>query len=282
MSEATREPVRPYWHVDAKWICGMLLVVALGFTVLIFSLLCITDRGPAVDTLSRVMAANYRPGMLEQGGQVDLVRRQVESLIDRAISSLFGVTPSPADDNEAAQQPGPQAEALRPIAEAYYIGGSRAARRLAAESEPIPQVARLVPEDEGVWSFFTLRMHEILRRVAWASGAASLLLTAALISFSYRFGRLGSPGVVLVVVGLPGYLLLNLTAQALRRVNAVPQLTRTPLAWLLGLVDSQFLQIILPSLDMTVQVYRLVTVAGLGAIAIALIGSFVWRISRLR
>jgi len=193
MSEATREPVRPYWHVDAKWICGLLLVAALGFTILVLSLLRITDQGPAVETLSRAMAANYRPGLMEEGGQVDRIRQQVESLVQRAVGSLFGATPSPSTYGGAPAQPGPSEEALRPIAEAFYKGGSLAARRAATERQPTEPLAKIVPQDGGLWSFFTLRMHRILERAGWAGGAASLLLGLALISFSYGFGRLGSP-----------------------------------------------------------------------------------------
>ena len=204
MSETARECARPYWHVDAKWVCALFLVVALGFTVLIVGLLRITAQGPAVDTLSRAMAAGYRPGPLEAGGQVDRVRQEFEALVERAVGSLFGVQPSPSDSEAASTQPGPSAEALRPIAEAYYTRGSSAARRVATERESTVPFARLVPGDQGLWSFFTLRMHEVLKRVGWAAGAASLLLALAVISFSSRFGRLGSPGVVLLVVGLPG------------------------------------------------------------------------------
>jgi hypothetical protein len=279
MTETKQGSLRPYWHIDAKWICGLLLIAALGFTTLVFSLLRITEEGPAVDTLTRVMAANYRPGLLEQGGQADRVLRQMESLVQTVIASLFGATPSRSESDATAEQPGPSAEALRPVAEAYYAGGSRGARRVAAASEPIPQIVKLVPEDQGLWSFYTLRMHEILQRVTLAGGAASLLLVVALISFSYRFGRLGSPGVVLTVVGLPGYLSLALIARTLRGVNAVPRLARTPLVWILDQVDSRLLQIVLPSIEMMGEVYRLVTVAGLGLVAIALIGSFTWRIS---
>ena len=88
------------------------------------------------------------------------------------------------------------------------------------------------------------------------------------------------PGVVLAAVGLPGYLLLGMASRTLRRVTAVPRLSRTPIAWLLDQLDSQVLQIIYPSLDMMAEVYRLVTIAGLGLVAVALMGSFLWRMAR--
>src|SRR5438105_2500943 len=45
--------VRPYWHVDAKWICGILLLLALSASLVLATATKITNqqRGPDIAAL---------------------------------------------------------------------------------------------------------------------------------------------------------------------------------------------------------------------------------------
>ncbi len=59
MSGQRASKQRPYWHVDAKWIAGLLLFFVLSAGLLVFNLVQITAEGPAVEMVSTAMALAF-------------------------------------------------------------------------------------------------------------------------------------------------------------------------------------------------------------------------------
>lgn len=51
----------PAWHRDAKWLCGLLLVLALALSTLLVSLAALTREAPAVALLERVLQLTLLP-----------------------------------------------------------------------------------------------------------------------------------------------------------------------------------------------------------------------------
>ena len=59
MSKQKSTKPRPYWHVDAKWITGILLVFTLSITFLVFNLGQITNAENGVDFLTLMIASVF-------------------------------------------------------------------------------------------------------------------------------------------------------------------------------------------------------------------------------
>jgi len=70
MSGERRRKPRPYWHVDAKWIAGLLLLSVLGLGQLLFNLAQVTAERPAVETVSKVLALSFSPKGLDDETEI--------------------------------------------------------------------------------------------------------------------------------------------------------------------------------------------------------------------
>ncbi len=93
-TEAIKEKRRPYWHVDAKWIAGIIFTLLLTPTVLAYGLSGITSEASSVGVFSAVVlelklakgpvAAHKLAGDIYSGGS--------EALIDRFPDKETGKT----------------------------------------------------------------------------------------------------------------------------------------------------------------------------------------------
>ena len=77
MTELLPRP-RPYWHVDAKWICGLMLLV--------FNLVVLTAEKSAVELLTLGLALMYSQNGLDDEAEVAEMRRRIEASPDKMIS----------------------------------------------------------------------------------------------------------------------------------------------------------------------------------------------------
>lgn len=64
MTAGDAPKARPYWHVDAKWVTGLLLVFFLNWMLLTINLVQLTSENRAIDTGSTAMARS----MVEASG----------------------------------------------------------------------------------------------------------------------------------------------------------------------------------------------------------------------
>jgi hypothetical protein len=74
---------RPYWHVDAKWVVGLLLLGVLSLTLLVYNLVQVTDEEPAVDALSLALALVLSPEGIDDPQSVELILEQIRSSPDK-------------------------------------------------------------------------------------------------------------------------------------------------------------------------------------------------------
>src|SRR5688572_13330556 len=82
---------RPYWHVDAKWITGLLLAFVLGLTLLVYTLVQITAEDPAVDTLSMTMALLFSPQGLDDETEIAQFRQQLSANSEASLQPILGL-----------------------------------------------------------------------------------------------------------------------------------------------------------------------------------------------
>ena len=192
---------RPYWHVDAKWICGIFLIFTLSAALLLSSLAKLTDeqRGPTISALiigmlfirdDAVDDKEVREELEEQGGVIYPLPNIPSIKITEADLRL-----SPAEIS---------LKVFKPITDSIYNDGLEAtAEKFAAT----PEQREKFVKDAAVFNVFTKESHQSLAKFSKIFGFISLLLALGVVYFSARWGRLSNLGLLLLLISLPGTLL---------------------------------------------------------------------------
>lgn len=76
--EKSRKP-RPYWHVDAKWVTGLVLIFVLSAALLVHALTRITAERQAVDAVSTALAIAFSPKGLDEPTDLALLRERLKA-----------------------------------------------------------------------------------------------------------------------------------------------------------------------------------------------------------
>src|SRR3990172_3082118 len=134
-SESSPRP-RPYWHVDVKWIAGLLLTFVLGLTLVAFSLVQVTAEKAAVDTLSMAMAVILSGKGLDDETEIAEMRLRLAASPNGEIQPLPGLTLTIREENIAGMT-GRQARLFfsRKITEPIYRQGGEGLAELASDAE---------------------------------------------------------------------------------------------------------------------------------------------------
>jgi hypothetical protein len=138
-----------------------------------------------------------------------------------------------------------------------------------------PEMRAGVGQGMGPFMVFTLGTHRMLQQALLVSVGVCLVLVIPLIFFSYRFGRLGSPGCVLFVAGLPGAVLFTFVASALQPVSTPPQ--SEEIGDMAGYVAANVLP---PLVSIAVRNHLVTVIVGFGLTVAAVLGSGLWRLIR--
>jgi len=207
MSTPSSRKPRPYWHVDAKWLTGMLLVIVLWFTFLTYNLYQITAEEPGIDFLTMALASAFSQtgGGLDQVGDVELMREKVLESPDGSWQPIEGLNIIVYAEDIADLSP---REArlwfFRQWAEPLYYKGPSGLAALADD----PEMQTSIEEGSGMLALVSAETHTQLAGFLGVLALVSAGLMGLLVLFSYRFGRLGSPGCAIFLAALPGLILL--------------------------------------------------------------------------
>lgn len=198
---------RPYWHVDAKWICGIILLFVLGISLILGALVKLTDeqRGPKIAALAIGAAfvrgdeatAKEEAGreIAKQGGAIYPLADFPEVVITEKDLDL------PAKDIKL--------KVFGPIASSIYNDGIEGTADRFAKT---PEQKEKFIKDAFFFKPFTKQTHQSLKSIAKLFTLLSVFFALALIYFSAGWGRLANPGLLLLLVSLPGsFLALALT-----------------------------------------------------------------------
>src|SRR3989344_501494 len=193
--------VRPYWHVDAKWICGLLLILSLAITLFLYALVKLTDEknGPTIAALAvgaafirgdpTVDIEEARAELAKHGGKIYPIPNFPEIVITEADLDL------PLRDIKL--------KVFKPITDSIYQDGIEAT---AAKYAPTPEAREQFINDAFFFKLFTKDTHESLKGKLTVLVIISLILLAGVVYFSAGWGRLANPGLILLFVSLPGSL----------------------------------------------------------------------------
>ncbi len=194
--------VRPYWQVDAKWLCGLLSLVALGGGLLLLTLATATGPDRGVELSATVMASLVSKDGLDGPIDTSQLRQRLSQSRTGKIAPLaeFPMVQISAADLELK----PRALRLKifgQIARPIYEEGLEAAAKRFT-SNPVEQ--KQFEGQAAALGLLTRKNHDRLLQMAEIALGVAVLAMVGVIGFSWRWGRLASPGLILVVAGVPG------------------------------------------------------------------------------
>lgn len=268
---------RPYWHVDAKWVAGLLLVVVLSVTLLVFNLVQLTAEQPATEIMATMIGTLFSRRGLDDESEIALMRLALRASPDGTFQPIPGLPIVIREKDIAGLSPRQiRLYVFRQLATPLYRDGVAG---LAAQVTD-PEMRKSLAGGIGILELFTLKTHESLRRTLLLLVGVCLFLLIPLVFFSYRFGRLGSPGVVLFVASLPGAAVSALLWMVIQN-NKVPALPGEAggLTGMLGYMLANVLPHVVP---IVARNYLIALALGFGLILLAGLGSLIWRLTHAK
>ena len=203
--------MRPRWHGDIKWVAAILAVICLLAASLLYDAFRLTTHDVATGAFTAVVA-----GFMDDKDSEDYLRVQEEAQANPEAEVQMPGVDLTVKGSEIADLS--QAEATRlvigRVANILYYEGPQAVEDLfpqedpktpaGGEGEAAPSGARF---DLGPAAVLTEEGHSLIKAVLMGFAGAAAFLLLPLVYFSHRAGRLGSPGMVLLIASLPFALL---------------------------------------------------------------------------
>jgi hypothetical protein len=278
MTTVCQSKPRPYWHVDAKWIAGLLLVFTLSAGLLLYGLVAVTSEPVAVRLLSVLLASAFSPAGLDAEGDLREMTEMLAASPDGSIQPIPGLRiVIHAEDIEGLSPREARIFFFRQMAEPLYRGGAEGLADLANN----PEMKQSIVEGAGLMELFSQRTHDRLRELILIPLALSLLLGSFLVAFSYRFGRLFSPGCALFVAVAP---CAAVSAFLTMVINNPPPPNPNPagepgMGSALSAAAANAMPEVIPAL---MKIYRPIVLLAVGLMVLAIAGGMLDRVSRSR
>ncbi len=214
---------RPYWHVDAKWICGLLFAVALTSTLVLTALWRLTSEAIAIPVATQVVASLFSPAGLDDPSDIETLKAQAASQPGDIIHPLPGQSASLTKQELTSLSPRElRLKIFRQVVEPYYVEGVDTV----AAKAPTPAEQAKIKRDATLLTPLNRQTHTYLGGFITGAVIITMLLLAGLVFFSWRWGRLANAGLIgLLVSGPPTLFLLAVSSSASRDGGPVRQLT---------------------------------------------------------
>lgn len=199
---------RPYWHVDAKWISGIVLLFLLAAALLATGLVRLTDREPAVKITARLIALAFSPQGLDSPKGINEFRQNAA----REPGPVVHPLPSKeitVPKRDVLKLP-PRELRLRiftPMAEIIYDRGAAGVAKTVSND---PREQQRIEEEARIVNVLTAESRRQVRDVWLVLLGLCAVAAVPLVYFSAGWGRLVSPGLVLLVAGIPALPLIGL------------------------------------------------------------------------
>lgn len=272
---------RPYWHVDAKWITGILLILLLNGTFLLFILRQVTAPEPGIETLTVLLASSFSREGLDQEADMQIMRQKIAESPDGAWQPIPGLNIVVREEDIAGLTPREmRLWFFRQLAEPIYYGGQQGLVNLATD----PEMAKDMEGGIGPMGFINAETHTKLNNALVVLGLVSLALLGLLIYFSYRFGRLGSPGCVIFLSAVPGLVLFSGMRGWLERAgqNPNPETEETYITVYTQMISRLAADALPDVVQKAIQTYLLLVILGASLMLAALIAALISRARRNR
>lgn len=188
MVQEHQEKPRPYWHVDAKWIFGILAVLFLALSLFSYTLKELTNKKNGVEIMSTLLATMYA------GGD-----------INRTTDFEEGKKKADANGNIC---PIPSMNICVNINEYEKFGAKEARLKFWRNmAEPIydnnfgkftsdPTQLKKIEKDTSLLRIASARSNQIITTVFYVFAVLTLASLGLAIFFSHRIGKLVSAGII--------------------------------------------------------------------------------------
>lgn len=194
LSMASEKP-RPYWHVDAKWVFGILFGTTLLVNLVVFALAKLTSENIAIPLATQIVAQQFSKNGLDAEGDIEDVKQKFLRTGEERFYP-FGKEQDVYLTREDVQTLSPREirlKVFRQVVEPIYYKKSK-----------------LDLQQYGFIGIINIDTHALLQRLFVYSLFPLGIFLAGLVFFSYRFGKLVNPAFQLIFTAGPVALLLYL------------------------------------------------------------------------
>lgn len=200
-NEAMKTPTnRPYWHVDMKWICGILFALGLWATLALYTLSTLTSERIAVPVVTQIAAAIVGQHGMASPAEIEKFKQGARLLPGDKVETLPGIFITKTD-LETLSADEIRLKIIGQIVSPYYELGPEG---VAAKQTTNPEERAKIEQQVGFAGLINRSTHDTLQRLMWISLGLLAIPLAGLIYFSAGFGRLVSPGLIMAFTAFPG------------------------------------------------------------------------------
>lgn len=198
---------RPYWFVDAKWVCGLLFLMVSALCFCLLTLVNVTDQkhGPKIAALtvgslfmrgdSTVNKEEARAEIRKQGGQLHPLPNFPSVVITEKDLEL--------SDSEI------KLKVFQPLTQMIYDEG---VEKTADKFAKTPEERQKFINDAAVFRLMTKKTHDVLISRLTVFSVIAVLSMVGVVYFSAGWGRLANPGFLLAAASIFWTLLFTLLA----------------------------------------------------------------------
>jgi hypothetical protein len=250
--------MRASWLVDAKWVAGLICLFCLLVSGILYSVTALTGRETATGMFTATVGGTVNSQLSDE----EYAAVSAAAAANPTAEYNVGATTVMVKGSELAGLSKDQAVALvvSRIAVVHYEQGPDAAEALITASGEDGREFSIGPVRP-----LTKNTHDAVHPYYVGFGLAAIALAAPLVFFSRRFGRLGSPGLVLIIGSAPFALAWHLLDNAAAGVTEEKGVFASALA----------AAIRTPAADLSSGFTRLLYL-GAGMTGTAIVGHIVW------
>jgi len=268
----SEKPKRPYWHVDAKWICAIILMISMAITLPVVSLYQLTNKEPATRLISYALAGMTSPDGIDSDNGLTEVKQEVilkgsKTVTISGISVIFT-----ANDVNTLSPRELRLKVFGAFSSKFYEKGAKGFAESQGQDKP---TAEKFEKDSSAFGLFTAASHDIVGKVLIGLMSFDLLVITGLLYFGRRFGKIVSIGFVFLLVGLPGIVFGALASQNSSVNGAARASTESSSFDMIGNFISFISPLVLPYLAYT---YLLVLILGFSLLVVSGIGRIIYAV----
>jgi hypothetical protein len=202
---------RPTWFIDAKWLCALGFILVFAISLTSFNIMQLTSRERAVETLTGMIEKsltttegnllekieNYKASLATTENIETTDEREEKSLIGQALGFFF-------PESDIISKPATELKDtfLKSLAVPVYEEGTSVIFTL------LRGIDYATPIDKGLNKIpiYSDETHDTL--LAWftVSLIISLILLTGVVYFSWGWGKIFNPGLIMALTAAPGFL----------------------------------------------------------------------------
>lgn len=238
LKKKTDSTIRPYWHVDAKWVCAILLTLGLWVSSVLYILSTLTSERIAVPVATQIVAGLFSNKGLDDTTEIEEFKQKARQQAGDKVETLPGIFVSKTDIETLSPRE-LRLKIFGQLVTPYYELG---AKGVAAKQTTDPAERAKIERQAGLLALLNKNTHEILEQAFLISLGLLVLPLIGLVYFSAGFGRLVSPGIVLISISFPGAVIAGIMQIAKHSskpfggggTSAIPALPPESLEMMLG------------------------------------------------